>query len=1097
MKKKVLLITLIFCSIIAQARSYTIDDNSKEKLKTTPSEITDTNLTAKNARNKMLFAVKSKKLTTTNLDATNDGTKKETPKTLKKNSFSTVNIPDANFEQFLVDRGHDTNGLNGNILTTDAQALTTLVIPNSVASSINDLTGIEAFTQLTELDVQYTNITSLDLSQNTLLVNLNCRNNKLTSLNVSQNINLINLSCSSNSLTSLDISQNNLLETLGCSYNNLTSLDISQNNLLTALSCRDNQITNLDVTKIIDLTLLNVNNNNLTTFDVSKNVNLTYLGVGSPTLNALDLSNNVNLETLSLESVNINVDISNNVNLTDLFLNDATINAIDLSSNINLKNIYTGGSSLTSIDLSNNLELEYLNMHDNRLSSIDLTSNTKLSSLYIPGNSLTSIDLSNNSNLLDIILDDNALTSLDVSNNPKLKALYCENNNLTELNLGPYIYPDLGYILLGGNALADIDVSKIINLLSLDLSNNSLSSLDVSNNTDLSNLNVSFNQIDSLNLSSNSNLRGLNVSENLLEYLNVKNGNNANITVVFTAIENPNLTCIQVDDIAYANANFNKDASASFNLGCGVNTAATNGNWSDPASWSTGVVPTSDDNVTIPSGTTLQIGDEISEINSLVNEGDIVIGPTFSLKSNTNLVNNGTIIMDSENNDSSVLFVKDASTGTVTYKRGGLKANAWSLVTPPVSGQKIQEFALNADNDIRINTAASPNQYAIGYYDDTEVQGQKWKYYTTDVASSLTFTAGNSYSMSRSTDGSVSFTGTLTTTDASKTLNAGEWNAIGNPFTTYYPANKNSDNSFLNQNFDALDDEFKGIYLWSTVQNKFVAVSEIDINNRSLTPGQGFFVKLKVGATNVQFNEDKRTLKPNDAVNTFAKNNDFYVELALENENYKVETAIKFYPNATLGFDTGYDIRNFDGASFDVFSHLADKSSDKNFSIQSVPSTDMENTIVPLGLSLSDQENVKFTINAVNLPEGINVFIEDRTLNTYSNISIDNSYLPDFSENKNLKDRFFVHFKTAKALSANTSTLNDINIFVNNRVLYVEGVKTEKELKIFNMMGQELLKLNLDTDSNEINIPEHINSGIYLISIKTGNQTNNQKILLK
>ncbi|WP_397446914.1 T9SS type A sorting domain-containing protein [Polaribacter sp. R77954] len=522
-----------------------------------------------------------------------------------------------------------------------------------------------------------------------------------------------------------------------------------------------------------------------------------------------------------------------------------------------------------------------------------------------------------------------------------------------------------------------------------------------------------------------------------------------------------------------------------------------NGSWSDPENWANGIVPSETDDVSIPPGTTLQIGDEISEIKSLVNEGTIVINPTFSLKTITTMVNNGSIIMDSENDNSSVLFITGEATGNVVYKRGGLKANKWSLVTPPVTGQKIKEFAVEPDNDIRVTTGLSPNQYAIGYYDNSESSGQKWKYYTTDVAPSETFIAGDSYSMSRATDGSVTFTGTLTTANASKTLIAGQWNPIGNPFTTYYPANKNGDNSFLNQNYDALDDGFKGIYMWDNNQNKFIPISELDISSRSLTPGQGFFIKLKAGVTDVQFNEDKRTLKPNEGNTSFAKNNDLYVELALENNDYQVKTAIKFYPNATFGFDTGYDIRNFDGASFDLFSHLADNSSNDNYSIQSLPNTQIENSVIPLGLNLPSIENVKFAISAVNLPEGINVVIEDRLLRKDYMVSTENPFLPDFSEETTTKDRFFVHFKTTSALSSETLELDNVNVFVNKRVLHIEGVKTNKVVKISNMIGQEILNESLDINTNKINLPQNIEHGIYLISVSVKNQIKSQKIIIK
>ena len=58
----------------------------------------------------------------------------------------------------------------------------------------------------------------------------------------------------------------------------------------------------------------------------------------------------------------------------------------------------------------------------------------------------------------------------------------------------------------------------------------------------------------------------LEVTHNLAS-LNLKNGNNKILgTVKITG--NPLLTCIQVDDVAYAEANWTKDAGATFSEDC-------------------------------------------------------------------------------------------------------------------------------------------------------------------------------------------------------------------------------------------------------------------------------------------------------------------------------------------------------------------------------------------------------------------------------------------------------------------------------------------------------------------------------------------------
>ena len=144
----------------------------------------------------------------------------------------------------------------------------------------------------------------------------------------------------------------------------------------------------------------------------------------------------------------------------------------------------------------------------------------------------------------------NQLTSLDVSNNTNLDSLRCDLNQLTSL-----------------------DVSQNIALEDFRCKGNQLSSLDLSSNTLLYDLDCDYNNITSLNLSNNTMLYSLNCMGNQLMCLNLKNGNISNLEIL-EATDNPNLTCIEVDDADYSNANwlnnsyFNLDDNYYFSNDC-------------------------------------------------------------------------------------------------------------------------------------------------------------------------------------------------------------------------------------------------------------------------------------------------------------------------------------------------------------------------------------------------------------------------------------------------------------------------------------------------------------------------------------------------
>ena len=98
-------------------------------------------------------------------------------------------VPDDNFEQSLINSGYD-NVLDDSVLTSNINTVTSLDID---LINIADLTGIEAFTALTDLDCQNNQLTSLDLSNNIALTDLECHGNQLTSLDFSANIYLTSL----------------------------------------------------------------------------------------------------------------------------------------------------------------------------------------------------------------------------------------------------------------------------------------------------------------------------------------------------------------------------------------------------------------------------------------------------------------------------------------------------------------------------------------------------------------------------------------------------------------------------------------------------------------------------------------------------------------------------------------------------------------------------------------------------------------------------------------------------------------------------------------------------------------------------------------
>ncbi|PQJ80733.1 hypothetical protein BTO18_16835 [Polaribacter porphyrae] len=546
-------------------------------------------------------------------------------------------------------------------------------------------------------------------------------------------------------------------------------------------------------------------------------------------------------------------------------------------------------------------------------------------------------------------------------------------------------------------------------------------------------------------------------------------------------------------------SNFIAGASGDFdNNTIAKNAFMASGNWSDPTKWSLGKVPTQIENAIIAENQTVTIDVDDLEIDdfeletgatlNIPNDKEITINNTFTSSGNLSLA--------SDKNDSGVLLVNGSISGNVTYVRGGLLANKWSIVTPPVSGQTIKSFAENNANDIRQNTGISPVRYAIAYYDDTKAVGSKWVYYDTTVNATDTFTAGTSYSMSRATDGSVTFVGTLAVDDINKTLNADEWQAIGNPFTTYYPANKNSNNSFLNENFDALDDSFKSLYVWDAIQEKYVAVSEVDANDRSLPPGQGFFIKMKTGQTNVSFNKAKRTTKPASGITTFEKGNVTpNIVVNVSKGKTTVKTRIKFFDNTTNGFDTGFDIGNFDSHSLDIYSRIVDNSVATNLTIQSLPKDNYENIIIPLGIVAKKGDNITIDGILENLPQSVYVYLEDRLQNSFTDLKTSKKQWTVENDISGV-GRFYLRL-SGKALSTATNELTGVSLFESNHQLHIYGLQNDASLRLYSISGKAILSSKVEgIIKTTIDLPE-LATGVYIANLQTEQGTISKKIIIK
>jgi len=300
-------------------------------------------------------------------------------------------------------------------------------------------------------------------------------------------------------------------------------------------------------------------------------------------------------------------------------------------------------------------------------------------------------------------------------------------------------------------------------------------------------------------------------------------------------------------------------ASTAFNTWLDTGDTA-NTSWNNAANWSLGQVPTSSDNIGIPSytagnnpndnlfninvntfvveqGTTLTVDGSFLTTNAnaynygiITGTGSITSNSFFTNGGNVNvntflvssgasaiidsgkqmtlstLTNNGTFTVNSDATSSGSLIVSGTSTGNVTYNRylTSGTSSKWHLISAPIGSQSINTFVTTTANNIAIGGTGNVN-YSVTPYNNTVVKNNPavWTHWTTSsgsnpVSAAGNFVAGKGYEILTTADGTVNFTGTVATGNVSVAITKPASNNAWNLIGNPYPSS-----IFANSNADA------------------------------------------------------------------------------------------------------------------------------------------------------------------------------------------------------------------------------------------------------------------------------------------------------
>ena len=485
--------------------------------------------------------------------------------------------------------------------------------------------------------------------------------------------------------------------------------------------------------------------------------------------------------------------------------------------------------------------------------------------------------------------------------------------------------------------------------------------------------------------------------------------------------------------------------------------------WDTAGNWST-IVPTATTDVTIPSG-----------LSNYPIASSAVSTNGITMTAGTSFIANSTV------------------SGNVTYNRTltskAADADGWHLISSPVVGQ-VYNNAYATTNGLATSTTDGTRRGLATFNDAND---PKFDYLLTGDSNAGTFTSGFGYSAKIASTGTIAFTGTINTSDVNGVTvssSDSEFVLLGVPYTSYI-----SSQTFLNDNTN-LDQSQIWVWEQGTTGGNYIAATAKG-DNYILAPGQGFFVKKATTGATVDFAESNQQSN----ADTFKKSSRTEVKLLMNDGENNRFAKLYYVNNVTKGYDTGWEGETFEGIknNIDVFSQLVEGNQGKNYQVQSLPFSEIEYTIIPLGIRVPANKEITFSVEALNLPSGINVFLEDRAKNIFTNLN-ESDYNITLLETTDGVGRFFLHVSSNSVLSIDDDlALDNISIYkANASTLRIVGLQQgNASIKLYNVLGKQIMNSSFEADGvKDISLPS-LAKGVYIVQLNTEAGKLNKKIVLE
>ncbi|MBN1597154.1 MAG: T9SS type A sorting domain-containing protein [Bacteroidales bacterium] len=536
------------------------------------------------------------------------------------------------------------------------------------------------------------------------------------------------------------------------------------------------------------------------------------------------------------------------------------------------------------------------------------------------------------------------------------------------------------------------------------------------------------------------------------------------------------------------------------------------------------------------SGTSTTLGDVIFDntpavVDSLEGlltvSGSLTVNATsaFEISSASDVTVVGTFTYNSATD--LILRSDTLSTASLIHSTAGISGEVerymigdrWHVVSQAVSGQSINSFITDVDNNIPTSGA----NYGMMEYSESD---DEWQFFTAATPGNLT--PGEGYLLRNTANDVVTTYGTLNVAkvDISVSQDMYGWDALGNPFPSSIGVREDATTSddFLTYNAAQFDPSFAVLYVWDepavrepyhtywvVVGNSGFSSSKTELDQAYLQPGQGFLVKAKDGGGTMTFTTDMRSHGDSDTHFKTSREPWPGIILKVSNETKSASTSITYHENMTLGLDITYDAGLFGGnPNFRLYSHLVEDNG-VNFMLQCLPD-DNDTIIIPIGFDYKDGGMVTFSSESILLPDSFRVIIEDRLLGVFTNLEEPSSaYSTTVEENFSGIGRFYLHTyldsketeqpeepeEPEEPVAVNDINTSSIYIYSYGSEIFIRGeINGNTHVKLYDLAGSLIRTYELTQTDINILPATGIRKGIYLVKVEGKGISKTGKIIL-